>query len=87
MLDRLNYVFEKRKDQLNLQKKIDKNLTEQSQICPKQVLELLFQERKSNRREMISIDFLNPIITYNRIKENMERIDKMYDKMLKFKCK
>ena len=82
----MNSIFKKRKTQLELQKDIDENLKKQSEICPQEVLKLIFNERTLNREEMGAFDFLSPVVTCNRILKHLEELDKLYNKMTKFKC-
>ena len=82
----VNDILSRRKEQLDLQEKIDDNLKKYVSICPKQILGLLLYEREINRDFTKKMNNWNPVEIYNEVKNNMGFYDKFYDKLSKFKC-
>ena len=79
-------LVDRRKEQLELQKKIDEKLRSDINKCPKQIVYLLLQERELNRK--LADDFTNFSIfnIFNQVGENLNKYDSLYKKMMKFKC-
>ena len=80
-------LFDMRKSQLKDQEQIDKNLAKYIDVCPKELFKLILSERELNRRQMDSLDFMHPMLTYEKVLENIKNLDVLYEKMKNFSCK